>query len=134
MPQRTSPPFRADHVGSLLRPAALKDARAKHAKGEIDAAALKAVEDREIEKVIKKQEEIGLQLATDGEFRRSWWHFDFFRGLQGVEIDRRAADQIPRRRDQERGDPDRPARSTSPAIRISSISSFSRRTATSRRR
>ena len=84
MSQRTSPPFRADHVGSLLRPAALKDARAKHAKGEIDAAALKAVEDREIAQVIKKQEEVGLKLATDGEFRRSWWHFDFFRGLAGV--------------------------------------------------
>ena len=86
MSQRTSPPFRADHVGSLLRPAALKDARAKHAKGEIDAAALKAVEDTAIKDVIKKQEAIGLQLATDGEFRRSWWHFDFFKGLQGVDL------------------------------------------------
>ena len=66
-------------VGSLLRTAPLKQARAQHAKGEIDAAALKAVEDREIEKIIKKQEEVGLKLATDGEFRRSWWHFDFFR-------------------------------------------------------
>jgi 5-methyltetrahydropteroyltriglutamate--homocysteine methyltransferase len=84
MTPRTSPPFRADHVGSLLRPAALKDARAKFAKGQIDAAALKAIEDREIEAVIKKQAEVGLQLATDGEFRRSWWHFDFFRGLSGV--------------------------------------------------
>ena len=84
MSQRVTPPFRADHVGSLLRPAPLKQARAKFAKGEIDAAALKAVEDREIEKVVKKQEEAGLQLATDGEFRRSWWHFDFFRGLAGV--------------------------------------------------
>ncbi|HEU5017490.1 MAG TPA: 5-methyltetrahydropteroyltriglutamate--homocysteine S-methyltransferase [Pseudolabrys sp.] len=86
MAQRTKPPFRADHVGSLLRPAALKEARAKHAKGEIDDAALKAVEDREIEKVIKKQEEIGLKLATDGELRRSWWHFDFYKGLDGVEM------------------------------------------------
>jgi 5-methyltetrahydropteroyltriglutamate--homocysteine methyltransferase len=84
MSQRTSPPFRADHVGSLLRPAALKAAREKRGKGEIDAAELKAIEDREIEKVVKKQEEIGLKLATDGEFRRSWWHFDFFRGLDGV--------------------------------------------------
>jgi 5-methyltetrahydropteroyltriglutamate--homocysteine methyltransferase len=82
--QRTSPPFRADHVGSLLRPAALKEARAKHAKGEIGTAELKAIEDREIEQVIRKQEEIGLKLATDGEFRRSWWHFDFFKGLDGV--------------------------------------------------
>jgi 5-methyltetrahydropteroyltriglutamate--homocysteine methyltransferase len=86
MSQRTTPPFRADHVGSLLRTAPLKEARAKHAKGEIDASALKAVEDREIEKIIKKQEEVGLKLATDGEFRRSWWHFDFFRGLQGVDL------------------------------------------------
>jgi 5-methyltetrahydropteroyltriglutamate--homocysteine methyltransferase len=82
--QRTSPPFRADHVGSLLRPAALKEARAKHAQGAITAARLKEIEDREIENVVKKQEDIGLKLATDGEFRRSWWHFDFFRGLDGV--------------------------------------------------
>jgi len=86
MSQRTKPPFRADHVGSLLRPAALKDARAKHAKGEIDAAVLGAIEDDAIRQVIKKQEDIGLQLATDGEFRRSWWHFDFFKGLQGVDL------------------------------------------------
>ena len=86
MTQRTTPPFRADHVGSLLRPAALKDARAQHAKGELPADALKAVEDREIEKVIRKQEEVGLRLATDGEFRRSWWHFDFYKGLDGVEM------------------------------------------------
>jgi 5-methyltetrahydropteroyltriglutamate--homocysteine methyltransferase len=85
MTQRTKPPFRADHVGSLLRPAALKDARAKFAKGEIERAALKAVEDREIERVIKKQEEAGLQSITDGEFRRSWWHLDFLWGLDGVE-------------------------------------------------
>jgi 5-methyltetrahydropteroyltriglutamate--homocysteine methyltransferase len=83
--QRTRPPFRADHVGSILRPAALKDARAKRAAGEISAAALKEVEDREIEKIINKQEEIGLKLATDGEFRRSWWHYDFFDMLDGVE-------------------------------------------------
>jgi 5-methyltetrahydropteroyltriglutamate--homocysteine methyltransferase len=82
--QRTAPPFRADHVGSLLRPAALKEARAKRERNEMSAAALRAVEDREIERAINKQEEIGLKLATDGEFRRSWWHFDFFRGLDGV--------------------------------------------------
>ncbi len=85
MSQRTVPPFRADHVGSLLRPAALKEARAQFAKGEIDAAALKAVEDREIERVIKNQEEAGLQGITDGEFRRSWWHLDFLWGLDGIE-------------------------------------------------
>ncbi|HEY5063571.1 MAG TPA: 5-methyltetrahydropteroyltriglutamate--homocysteine S-methyltransferase [Xanthobacteraceae bacterium] len=84
MSQRTTPPFRADHVGSLLRTAPLKDARAKRAQGAITAAQLKEVEDREIEKVIKKQEDVGLKLATDGEFRRSWWHFDFFKSLQGV--------------------------------------------------
>ncbi len=83
---RASPPFRADHVGSLLRPAPLKEARAKREKGEITAAQLKEVEDREIEKVIRKQEEIGLDLATDGEFRRSWWQFDFYKGLDGVEL------------------------------------------------
>jgi 5-methyltetrahydropteroyltriglutamate--homocysteine methyltransferase len=86
MPQRAKPPFRADHVGSLLRPPALKEARARHAKGEIDDAALKAVEDREIIAAIKKQEEVGLKLATDGEFRRSWWQFDFYKGLDGVEL------------------------------------------------
>lgn len=83
--QRTKPPFRADHVGSLLRPAALHEARAKCAGGEIGAAELKAIEDREIERVIKQQEEVGLQSVTDGEFRRSWWHLDFLWGLDGAE-------------------------------------------------
>ena len=82
--QRTTPPFRADHVGSLLRPAALKDARAKHAEKKITDAQLAEIEDREIEQVVRKQEEVGLKLATDGEFRRSWWHFDFYKGLDGV--------------------------------------------------
>jgi 5-methyltetrahydropteroyltriglutamate--homocysteine methyltransferase len=85
MTQHTKPPFRADHVGSLLRPAALKHARDKRAKGEISDAKLKAVEDREIERVIKKQEGVGLQSITDGEFRRSWWHLDFLWGLDGAE-------------------------------------------------
>ena len=84
MTQRTSAPFRADHVGSLLRPPAIKTAREQRASNEITAAALRAIEDREIEKAIAKQEQIGLKLATDGEFRRAWWHFDFFRGLEGV--------------------------------------------------
>jgi 5-methyltetrahydropteroyltriglutamate--homocysteine methyltransferase len=83
--QRTKPPFRADHVGSLLRPAALKSARERFAKGEINADALKVVEDREIEAIIKKQEAVGLHAITDGEFRRSWWHLDFLWGLDGVE-------------------------------------------------
>jgi 5-methyltetrahydropteroyltriglutamate--homocysteine methyltransferase len=83
--QRTKPPFRADHVGSLLRPPALKEARERRAKGEITAAALKEIEDREIERVVKKQEQVGLLSATDGEFRRSWWHLDFLWGLDGIE-------------------------------------------------
>ena len=86
MTARTKPPFRADHVGSILRSAPLKEAREKAAKAEITATQLKAVEDREIPIIIAKQEEIGLQLATDGEYRRSWWHFDFFGMLDGVEI------------------------------------------------
>ena len=83
--QRTQPPFRADHVGSLLRPPALKAAREKRARDEIGAEALKAVEDREIERVIRAQEQAGLQSITDGEFRRSWWHLDFLWGLNGIE-------------------------------------------------
>jgi 5-methyltetrahydropteroyltriglutamate--homocysteine methyltransferase len=85
MTQHAKPPFRADHVGSLLRPAALKAARERYAKGEITAAALRAVEDREIEDIIRKQEAVGLQSISDGEFRRSWWHLDFLWGLDGVE-------------------------------------------------
>ncbi|MGE0628165.1 MAG: 5-methyltetrahydropteroyltriglutamate--homocysteine S-methyltransferase [Hyphomicrobiaceae bacterium] len=82
---RATPPFRADHVGSLLRPAALKDAREKFTQGSMTSADLKAVEDREIERIIRRQEEIGLKGITDGEFRRSWWHLDFMWGLDGVE-------------------------------------------------
>jgi 5-methyltetrahydropteroyltriglutamate--homocysteine methyltransferase len=85
MTHRTTPPFRADHVGSLLRPAPLKEARAKRERGEIDAAALKDIEDREIEKIIRRQEEIGLQAVTDGEFRRAFWNYDFLGALPGVE-------------------------------------------------
>ena len=83
--QRKTPPFRADHVGSILRTAPLKEARAKRAEGTIDAATLKAVEDREIEKIVRKQEEAGLHSITDGEFRRAWWHLDFLEGLDGAE-------------------------------------------------
>ena len=83
--QRVKPPFRADHVGSLLRTAALKEAREKHARGEIGADALTAMEDREIEALIKKQEAIGLKVVTDGEFRRRSWNFDFLERLPGVE-------------------------------------------------
>jgi 5-methyltetrahydropteroyltriglutamate--homocysteine methyltransferase len=83
--QRVKPPFRADHVGSLLRPDALKDARARRVKDELAAADLTTIEDREIARIVRKQEEIGLQSITDGEFRRSWWHLDFLWGLDGVE-------------------------------------------------
>ncbi len=81
----TKPPFRADHVGSLLRPTALKRAREQRAKGVIGATELTTIEDRAIERVIKKQEEVGLKSITDGEFRRSWWHLDFLWGLDGIE-------------------------------------------------
>jgi 5-methyltetrahydropteroyltriglutamate--homocysteine methyltransferase len=82
--QRNKPPFRADMVGSLLRTAPLKDARARFAEGKLDIAGLKAVEDAEITKLVKRQEDIGLQAVTDGEFRRSWWHYDFLWKLDGV--------------------------------------------------
>ncbi|RAS81160.1 5-methyltetrahydropteroyltriglutamate--homocysteine S-methyltransferase [Priestia endophytica] len=78
-------PFKADHVGSFLRTAPLKEARTAYANGEIDKDALKAVEDKEIEKLVQKQIETGLKSITDGEFRRSWWHLDFLSGLEGVE-------------------------------------------------
>ena len=84
--QRSRPPFRADQVGSLLRPAAVKAVRAQRAAGAITAAELTAVEDREIARVIARQEEVGLQAVTDGEFRRSWWHLDFLAGLDGAKL------------------------------------------------
>jgi len=83
--QRTRPPFRADHVGSLLRPAALKDARVQRERGEIPAEALTEIEDRTIEALIAKQEAIGLQSITDGEFRRASWQTDFLQALDGIE-------------------------------------------------
>ena len=86
MTQRTKPPFRADQVGSLLRSGPVKEARTKRLAGEITPAQLKAVEDAEIKKLVAKQESIGLQAVTDGEFRRSWWHYDFLAKLDGVEL------------------------------------------------
>ncbi len=86
MSQRSKPPFRADQVGSLLRSAPVKEARTKRATGEFTAARLEAVEDAEIAKLVAKQESIGLQGVTDGEFRRSWWHYDFLAALNGVEL------------------------------------------------
>jgi 5-methyltetrahydropteroyltriglutamate--homocysteine methyltransferase len=82
---RTTPPFRADHVGSLLRPASLKEARARRERGEISADELCEVENAAIERIIAKQADIGLRSATDGEFRRAMWHFDFLEHLDGVE-------------------------------------------------
>ncbi len=82
---RNAPPFRADHVGSLLRPAALKEARAKRERDEISTESLSAAEDAAIEHIIGRQAEVGLRSATDGEFRRAMWHFDFLEHLDGVE-------------------------------------------------
>src|ERR671935_2884187 len=81
---RTKPPFRADHVGSLLRPPRLLKARDDFAAGRIDADELRAVEDEAIREIVRKQEEIGLHSATDGEFRRASWHMDFIYQLDGI--------------------------------------------------
>ncbi|WP_408893348.1 5-methyltetrahydropteroyltriglutamate--homocysteine S-methyltransferase [Paenibacillus taichungensis] len=89
--QRTVTPFRYDIVGSFLRPTTLKEARAKYQNGEITSGQLEEVENAEIVKLVQKQKEVGLQAVTDGEFRRSWWHLDFFWGLDGV--DRTIIDQ-----------------------------------------
>jgi 5-methyltetrahydropteroyltriglutamate--homocysteine methyltransferase len=86
MSQRTAPPFRADHVGSLLRPQELHDARAKAKRGEMSADALRALQDRHIREAVAKQESVGMQVVTDGEFRRDWWHIDFIHGFDGVEL------------------------------------------------
>jgi 5-methyltetrahydropteroyltriglutamate--homocysteine methyltransferase len=83
--KRTKPPFRADHVGSLLRSEPIKQARAQREKNEISAAELKAIEDREIKALIQKQEAVGLKSITDGEFRRAFWNYDFLGALDGVE-------------------------------------------------
>ena len=85
MMRRSEPPFRADHVGSLLRTNALKEARDKRAQGRIDAASFKEIEDREIAGVIRKQEAIGLNSVTDGEYRRISWNTDFLERLDNVE-------------------------------------------------
>ena len=84
MTARTTPPFRADHVGSLLRPAALLEARRRHAAGEVTDEQLRAVEDESIQAAVRLQEEVGLQSATDGEFRRTSWHMDFIYQLGGI--------------------------------------------------
>jgi 5-methyltetrahydropteroyltriglutamate--homocysteine methyltransferase len=84
MSPRTTPPFRADHVGSLLRPPGLLKAREDFKAGSIDAEELKGIEDEAIRDVVRKQEEVGLQSATDGEFRRASWHMDFIYQLGGI--------------------------------------------------
>jgi 5-methyltetrahydropteroyltriglutamate--homocysteine methyltransferase len=81
---RTKPPFRADHVGSLLRPAWLLEARGDFSRGGIDAGQLRALEDRAIREVVRRQEEVGLRSATDGELRRASWHMDFIYALDGI--------------------------------------------------
>jgi 5-methyltetrahydropteroyltriglutamate--homocysteine methyltransferase len=84
MAARTRPPFRADHVGSLLRPPELLQAREDIEEGRIDADELRGIEDEAIRDVVRKQEEVGLRSATDGEFRRASWHMDFIYQLGGV--------------------------------------------------
>lgn len=83
--QRSVAPFRADIVGSFLRPEVIKEARARFQNQEISSNELRRIEDEEIIKLVKKQKELGLKAVTDGEFRRSWWHLDFMWGLDGVE-------------------------------------------------
>lgn len=87
-------PSKFDVVGSFLRPRDLKIAREKFSKGEISGEELRKVEDREIEKLVKKQKEAGLKIISDGEFRRSWWHYDFFWGLEGIEKYTLAEDEL----------------------------------------
>ena len=82
----TTPPFRADHVGSLLRPADLREARARAKAGAISSADLRAVEDRSIRAAVAKQESLGLHVVTDGEYRRDFWHLDFLRQFDGVGV------------------------------------------------
>ncbi|MBL8351223.1 MAG: 5-methyltetrahydropteroyltriglutamate--homocysteine S-methyltransferase [Burkholderiaceae bacterium] len=82
----TQPPFRADQVGSLLRPAALSQTRARWRAGEVDAATLRAAEDAAITEAVRRQRACGLQSITDGEFRRDWWHLDFLSQLDGVTL------------------------------------------------
>ena len=86
MPDNGKPPFRADHVGSLLRPPELLAARARHARGEIDGAALRAAEDEAIIGAIKLQEDLGLDAITDGEYRRTFFHTDFLEKIDGIVI------------------------------------------------
>jgi 5-methyltetrahydropteroyltriglutamate--homocysteine methyltransferase len=87
MAHRTQPPFRADHVGSFLRPAFLLEARERKARGEITPAQLREVEDRAIAEVVQAQRDAGMLAITDGEFRRTYFHIDFLEQLGGVKTD-----------------------------------------------
>ena len=87
MTTRTAPPFRADHVGSFLRPAYLLEARDKKARGDITPAQLREVEDRAIDEIVRFQADVGMQAITDGEFRRTYFHIDFLDQLGGVKTD-----------------------------------------------
>jgi 5-methyltetrahydropteroyltriglutamate--homocysteine methyltransferase len=82
----TSPPFRGDHVGSLIRPPELYAARAARKAGELTAESLRKVEDEAIRGIVKMQEQVGLQAATDGEFRRTWWHLDFLEKIENITV------------------------------------------------
>src|SRR4051812_24913790 len=83
---KVNPPFRADHVGSLLRPPALLAARQRFFNGEIPKAELRQIEDQHISEAVKKQEAVGLRSITDGEFRRTFFHLDFLEQLDGVTV------------------------------------------------
>jgi 5-methyltetrahydropteroyltriglutamate--homocysteine methyltransferase len=87
MTHRTRPPFRADHVGSFLRPKRLLDAREQYRQGELSREGLRAVEDDAIREIVKFQEDVGLESITDGEFRRTYFHIDFLEQLGGVKTD-----------------------------------------------
>src|SRR5262245_1283269 len=84
LPMRTTPPFRADHVGSLLRPPVRLAARDDVAAGKIDAARLREIEDQAIADAVALQAGVGLQSATDGEYRRATWHMDFIYQIGGI--------------------------------------------------
>ena len=85
--ERRTPPFRADHVGSFLRPQPLLDARDRFKRGEIGAESLRAIEDDAIRDIVRVQEDLGLRGITDGEFRRTYFHIDFLEQLGGVKTD-----------------------------------------------
>src|SRR6185312_11085258 len=92
-PKAAAAPYRADHVGSLLRPAGVKQALEDFAEGKITAAQRTAAEDEGIRRLIALQEGVGLKVVTDGEARRHFWHYDFLAGLDGIEFVTRDAEQ-----------------------------------------